>query len=93
MAPSLSFRSAPGRNPQAALDQLFEAFFGVASERRGKVPSLNEWVELAEAWRIVIALREARGSRAEAARALGIGRRTLYSKMEKFGITPQFSIW
>jgi DNA-binding NtrC family response regulator len=93
MAPAISFRSASGRNPQAALDQLFEAFFAVARDRRGGPPNLSEWVDLAEAWRIVLALQEARGSRAEAARALGIGRRTLYSKMEKFGITPRFSLW
>jgi DNA-binding NtrC family response regulator len=47
---------------------------------------LREWVALAEAWRIAQALREARGNRSAAARALGIGRRTLYSKMEKLGL-------
>jgi DNA-binding NtrC family response regulator len=41
----------------------------------------------------VRALREARGNRAAAARALGIGRRTLYTKMEKLGIAPKFSLW
>jgi len=49
---------------------------------------LREWVALAEAWRIAQALREHRGNRSAAARALGIGRRTLYSKMEKLGLTP-----
>jgi hypothetical protein len=49
---------------------------------------LKEWVALAEAWRIAQALREARGNRSAAARALGIGRRTLYSKIEKLGLTP-----
>ena len=53
---------------------------------------LKEWIALAEAWRIAQALREARGNRSAAARALGIGRRTLYSKMEKLGLTPVWSI-
>lgn len=54
----------------------------------GKPLALRDWVALAEAWRIAQALREARGNRTAAARALGIGRRTLYSKMEKLGLTP-----
>jgi len=54
--------------------------------------SLRDWVALAEAWRITQALREARGNRSAAARALGIGRRTLYSKMEKLGLEPSWSI-
>lgn len=49
---------------------------------------LRDFVALAEAWRIAQALRDARGNRTAAARALGIGRRTLYSKMEKLGLTP-----
>jgi DNA-binding NtrC family response regulator len=54
----------------------------------GRPLPLRDWVTLAEAWRIAQALREARGNRSAAARALGIGRRTLYSKMEKLGLTP-----
>jgi DNA-binding NtrC family response regulator len=53
---------------------------------------LREWVALAEAWRIAQALREARGNRSEAARALGIGRRTLYSKLAKLGLEPSWSL-
>ena len=53
---------------------------------------LREWVAVAEAWRIALALREARGNRTAAARALGIGRRTLYSKLEKLGLTPVWVI-
>jgi DNA-binding NtrC family response regulator len=48
--------------------------------------TLRAFVELAEAWRIAEALRECRGNRTAAARALGIGRRTLYTKMERLGI-------
>jgi hypothetical protein len=60
-----------------------------ARERNGGRPiPLRDWVELAEAWRIAQALRETRGNRSAAARRLGIGRRTLYTKMEKLGLTP-----
>jgi DNA-binding NtrC family response regulator len=85
--------SAAPRPEANALDSFFEKFFDTAAERRGGAPSLTEWVDLAEGWRIVRALREARGNRAAAARALGIGRRTLYTKMEKLGIAPKFSLW
>ena len=47
---------------------------------------LRRFVALAEAWRITRALEEARGNRTAAARALGIGRRTLYSKLAKLGL-------
>jgi DNA-binding NtrC family response regulator len=52
-----------------------------------ELPPLRDWVDLAEAWRIVQALEHCRGNRSAAARALGIGRRTLYTKMEKLGIS------
>lgn len=51
---------------------------------------LREWLRCAEAWRIASVLREQRGNRSAAARALGIGRRTLYTKMEKLGIQPRW---
>jgi DNA-binding NtrC family response regulator len=50
--------------------------------------SLRDWLALAEGWRIARALRDARGNRSRAARELRIGRRTLYTKMEKLGLTP-----
>ncbi len=50
---------------------------------------LREWSALAEAWRIAQALREARGNRSAAARALGIGRRTLYAKLERLGFATR----
>ena len=53
----------------------------------GSLP-LRQWLALAEAWRIAQALRETGGNRSTAARSLGIGRRTLYAKMEKLGLTP-----
>jgi len=77
-----------------ALDALFEAFLIRTTRRNGgEAPRLRDWVELAEAWRISHALRACRGNRSAAARALGIGRRTLYSKMEKLGIAPTFLPW
>ena len=51
---------------------------------------MRDWVDLAEAWRIVQALENCRGNRSAAARALGIGRRTLYTKMEKLGISESW---
>ena len=54
----------------------------------GRALPLRDWVAVAEAWRIAQALRETRGNRSAAARVLGIGRRTLYAKMEKLGLTP-----
>ncbi len=49
--------------------------------------SLREWMDLAESWRIWEALRLCRGNRSAAARQLGIGRRTLYAKIERLGIS------
>jgi DNA-binding NtrC family response regulator len=57
----------------------------------GALP-LRDWLALAEAWRIVQALRDARGNRSAAARALGIGRRTLYTKIEKLGLVPAWRV-
>ena len=80
--------------PNPSLDALMEQFLqGVAARNGGSPPPLRDWVELAEAWRIARALRRSRGNRSAAARELGIGRRTLYTKMEKLGIAPRFSIW
>jgi DNA-binding NtrC family response regulator len=58
----------------------------------GEPLPLKEWVALAEAWHIATALRACRGNRSAAARALGIGRRTLYAKMEKLNLTPIWAI-
>ncbi len=59
-----------------------------ARRANGGVLPLRDWVAMAEAWRIAQALRENRGNRSAAARALGIGRRTLYSKIERLGLAP-----
>jgi transcriptional regulator of acetoin/glycerol metabolism len=57
--------------------------------RGGQSLPLCDWLALGEAWGIVRALRETLGNRSAAAQALGIGRRTLYSKMERLGLgTP-----
>ncbi len=61
-----------------------------ARQSGGSALSLREWVALAEAWRIAQALRDCRGNRSAAARALGIGRRTLYTKLEKLGLVPEW---
>ncbi len=54
--------------------------------------TLRAWLDLAEAYRITQALRECRGNRSAAARLLGIGRRTLYAKMDKLGITASWQV-
>ncbi|MBW2240987.1 MAG: hypothetical protein JRH01_03295 [Deltaproteobacteria bacterium] len=74
------------------LERLFQNFFEQTSEHGGAPPALRQWTDLAEAWRILHALRQTKGNRSEAARQLGIGRRTLYTKMDKLGIEPTFSV-
>ncbi len=63
-----------------------------ARTENGSTLPLRDWVALAESWRIAQALREHRGNRSATARALGIGRRTLYTKMEKLGLEPSWSV-
>ena len=71
----------------ARVEALLAKFPGLANaELRGV--TLDSWLEAAEAWRIAKAFEQAGGHRTEAARALGISRRTLYSRMEKLGIDP-----
>jgi transcriptional regulator with PAS, ATPase and Fis domain len=80
-------------NHGPSLDLLFDDFLRRASERNGgSAPKLRDWVSLAAAWRISRALRQCEGNRTATARILGIGRRTLYSKMEKLGILSSFSV-
>ncbi len=74
----------------AELENMIQGFLQSLAETKnldGAAPrSLRSWMELAEAWRILEALRHCRGNRSAAARELGIGRRTLYAKMERLGI-------
>ena len=58
----------------------------------GSKQTLREWLDLAEAYRITQALKECRGNRSAAARVLGIGRRTLYAKMDKLGISATWRV-
>jgi len=71
--------------PPADLAAAFDELLGQAGAR-GRDLTLRDWLDLAESWRIREALRETRGNRSAAARALGIGRRTLYAKMRKLGV-------
>jgi transcriptional regulator, propionate catabolism operon regulatory protein len=76
-----------------ALEPDLQALFAEFDRRAsagGERLTLRAWLDLAEAWRILEALRHCRGNRSAAARALGIGRRTLYTKMEKLGIEPNW---
>jgi len=86
-------------NGQAVNDypsgQEFERFLRHAQSLadEGRDPkTLRAWLDLAEAWRITQALRDCKGNRSAAARALGIGRRTLYAKMDKLGIEPSWQL-
>jgi len=74
----------PKAAPDASLPDLHPGALTVVD---ASGVALRDWVECAEAWRIAKALREARGNRSAAARALGIGRRTLYSKLQRLGMT------
>ena len=78
---------------EPSLDLFFDGFLRQATTRNGgSAPKLRDWVNLAEAWRISHALRQCGGNRTAAAQLLGIGRRTLYTKMEKLEIVPRFSV-
>ncbi len=61
-----------------------------AGEEKEEELPLRAWLDLAEAWRIHRALEQSGGNRSAAARALGIGRRTLYSKLDKLRYTSVF---
>jgi DNA-binding NtrC family response regulator len=60
--------------------------------RKAEGLPLRDFLAIAEAWRIARALRDHRGNRSAAARSLGIGRRTLYTKMEKLGLVPTWTL-
>jgi DNA-binding NtrC family response regulator len=82
--------------PRNGFDESFAELRLDELERRARngngLLKLRDWVALAEAWRIAQALRHSRGNRSAAARELGIGRRTLYSKMEKLGLVPSWVV-
>ncbi len=84
-----SHRTDGGPRIDPGLHSLFTAFHQRALAN-GERLTLRAWLDRAEAWRILDALREAGGNRSAAARALAIGRRTLYTKMEKLGIHPSW---
>jgi DNA-binding NtrC family response regulator len=90
MVPVAGSLSSPSH---ALLDTALEDLYRRSLASDGaEALKLRDWVQRAEAWRIVQALRECRGNRSAAARSLGIGRRTLYSKMEKLGLGPAWSL-
>ncbi len=82
-----------GAEISTATDLLFSRAHARAAQARGRSAlSLDDWVDLVTASRITQALRECRGNRSAAARALGIGRRTLYTKMQKLGVAAEWGI-
>jgi DNA-binding NtrC family response regulator len=85
-------RDGNGRSDPRPLEAVLEQLYRSSLEVEGKSSlALREWVDRAEAWRIVQVLRECRGNRSAAARALGIGRRTLYTKMDRLGVEPAWA--
>jgi DNA-binding NtrC family response regulator len=78
--------------PQSEFERDLERFLRhVQASQPGQgdgEDSLRKWLDVTEAWKITQTLRDCRGNRSAAARKLGIGRRTLYAKMEKLKITP-----
>ena len=84
-------RRSPTPKPTDTDPRLARLFEEIAARGAAGGASLRDWLDAAEAWRIREALAAARGNRSAAARALGIGRRTLYAKIEKHGIRPFWS--
>ena len=90
--------SEPNATPPNANDvahlQEFSRFLRAASASgtTDGPRTLKAWVDMAEAYRITQALKECRGNRSAAARRLGIGRRTLYAKMDKLGISATWRV-
>ncbi len=88
-----STTAGQGGTPSRIDAEEFRRFLDHAANfETGESLSLRPWLRIAEAWRITQALRRCRGNRSAAARALGIGRRTLYAKMEKLGITASWGL-
>jgi len=67
------------------LDALFARWYQSA-DADGRGLELRAWLAHAEAWIITDALQKAGGNHSQAARALGIGRRTLYTRKQKLGL-------
>lgn len=85
--------ATPLPSPNDVRDPELSALFSEMERKLaagGERLTLRSWMDRAEAWRILEALHQCRGNRSAAARALGIGRRTLYTKMDKLRIQPSW---
>ena len=76
-------------NGHGSDDEVLYALLGASGDAANPL-QIRRWLELAEAWYIARTLHALRGNRSAAARALGIGRRTLYAKMHKLGIEERW---
>ena len=94
MDPDLNATPPPAIDPGNSHLQEFTQFLRAASATgtTDGPRTLKAWVDMAEAYRITQALKECRGNRSAAARRLGIGRRTLYAKMDKLGISATWRV-
>ncbi|MEO0100811.1 MAG: sigma 54-interacting transcriptional regulator [candidate division WOR-3 bacterium] len=61
----------------------------ISEEEKKAVESLKETLRLTEKEKIISALRQCGGNKTEAAKLLGISRRTLYYKMDELGIKDE----
>ena len=94
MHPGARMELAMKSNGTPTLEPELQAMFAELDRRAlagGRRLTLRAWLDLAETWRILDTLRHCRGNRSAAARALGIGRRTLYTTMEKLGIESSWA--
>ena len=87
--------NAPLHQTNSELNSEFANFLrgaGTMGQTDPRPETLRAWLDLAEAYRITQALHECAGNRSAAARLLGIGRRTLYAKMDKLGISASWRV-
>jgi two-component system NtrC family response regulator/two-component system response regulator AtoC len=70
--------------PEHLPPHLFEARATAAGAENPRLPELS--LEAAEREQILRALQASGGKRIEAARLLGLSRRTLYRKLDRYGI-------
>lgn len=82
---SVSSSSPTSSNHLEEFNRFVKISSGEGTSAKGP-QTLKAWLDLAESYRITQALRQCGGNRSAAARLLGIGRRTLYAKMDKLGL-------
>ncbi len=86
-------RPEPDVRIRGERERLFRELLRVIDQADPRAPmSLKDWLELAEASKVIDELQRCNGNRSAAARSLGIGRRTLYWKMDRLGIARSWTL-